>query len=178
MAIWESLALAAAGGVIGTVGTWVGARTQIRAADRARNVQYARDDKYRLHKERIEAYSRFYIAAGRVRATLYSNPLPDEPTKLAVRRELWDKFTTMVLLAEASVLHVANDILDYTDSVFWRGERFQLDIYVELIQRLQRAARADVIGFADSASTSPDVVVGGPEVDAKIQADEPTTPRL
>lgn len=146
--IWQSLALAAVGGFIGIVASWLSASTQIRAADRARSAQYDREDRYRLHGERVEAYSKFYLAAGHVRATLRSTEA-DQSVKLAARSALWERYTTMVLLAEANVLDIASEVLAYTDRVVQQGEAFEAAAYRGLIHRFQRAARADVIGLAD-----------------------------
>jgi hypothetical protein len=124
----------------------------MRAADRVRRVQYAREERDRLHKERVDAYSKFYLAADQVGATLRSIIEPDHPTELTVRRELWARFTTMVLVAEVGVLNIADEILNYTDGVIWRQEAFDAAAYRGLIHRFQRAARADVIGLVDLPS--------------------------
>ncbi|MFC8620411.1 hypothetical protein ACFT9M_28880 [Micromonospora purpureochromogenes] len=147
MAVWESLLLTALGGGIGTAGTWLGSRMQATQAERVQREQHEREDRFRLHKERIEAYSAFYIAAGHVRQILAEDrTLAD---RRGARSEMWQAFTTVLLVGHRDVLDAASDLLGYTDSVISNQQDFEQDHYSWLIHRLQHAARTDLTGASD-----------------------------
>src|SRR5262245_54961043 len=55
------------GGLIGVLGTLLGAYLQYNEAGKARREQYRREDKYRLLNERIDAYEKFYVSMGNAR---------------------------------------------------------------------------------------------------------------
>lgn len=156
MAVWESLLLTALGGGIGTAGTLLGMRMQAREAGRVRRQQCEREDRFRLHKDRIEAYSSYYVAAGHMRKALVSDA--DLEVKREVRRELWHAFTTIVLIGERTVLESASTLLVYADRVIAGDLKFDKKHYGELIWRLQRAGRADLIGVADLPTVTEDQI--------------------
>lgn len=142
MALLDSLLATAVGGFIATTGTLLAWRTQAREARRIRIEQYEREDRFRLHKDRIDAYSAFYIAAGHARRILLGHSM-DQPAQ-DVRAEVWHAFTRVVLVGDQMVLDVANDILAYVTDVVFKGTTFDVDHYRDLIWRLQATARADV----------------------------------
>jgi hypothetical protein len=148
VALLDSLLSAGVGGLIGTTGTLLAWRTQAKEARRIREEQYDREDRFRLHKERVEAYSAFYVAAGHARRTLRSDPT--EESAMEARAEVWHKFTRVLLVGDRPVLDAASDILAYVTAVAHEGRRFDVDHYSELIWRLQATARADI--------TSPDLL--------------------
>src|SRR5687768_16338065 len=67
MALWESIVIAAFGGVVALGSAWFGARWQAREAQRARREAYEREDRYRLHTIRVDAYKSFSLTAGAAR---------------------------------------------------------------------------------------------------------------
>jgi hypothetical protein len=148
MATWDSMLSAALGGLIGVTGTVLGSRMQAREAGRVRAEQHDREDRFRLHKERIDAYSAFYIAAGHARRVLSGQP---SGTMAAdVRAEVWHAYTRVLLVGHRRVLDVADEILVYTTAVAFKGVSFDLDQYRGLISRLQHATRLDLIGADES----------------------------
>jgi hypothetical protein len=131
------------GGTIGVIGTLLGARTQIKEARQVRAEEYARDDKFRLHKERLEAYSEFYIAAGHGRRIL----IQDDPAKddmKAVRSECWHAYTKIVLVGDDAVLEVSGEILSHVTDVAFNKLTFDREYYKSLIHRLQSATRSSL----------------------------------
>jgi hypothetical protein len=153
MNLWSSAILTALGGTIAIVGAWFGARFQAREARRARREAYDREDRFRLHKERVEAYSSFYIAAGHVRSVLFNET--DQPTRISARSDLWATYTRIVLLGDLQFLQIAGSILKLADGVIRDGDTFSPEAFRELIQKLQRAGRADLIGAQDLAEVRP-----------------------
>jgi hypothetical protein len=80
--------------------------------------------------------------------------------KREVRRELWHARATVVLIGAEPVFDVADEILDYADSVIAEDRTFDNDRYRELIQQLQREGRADRIGVTTFQSYEDEA--GGP----------------
>ena len=144
MAIWESLVLTALGGGIGVAGAVAGARMQANDARRSRQEQYEREDRFRLHQERIAAYSRFYVIVGQLRASLGTDP--QGQAALDKRAELWHAYTGVLLLGSEAVLKIAVEVVLQADNVVWRGAPLDRDAWRQLIRRLQLALRTDLIG--------------------------------
>ena len=142
MTTWISVVSGALGGVIGVLGTLLGARLQFKEAARVRTEQYRREDRFRLHKERIDAYADFYISAGIARRAMASGA---EQRKLSqARNRLWRAFARVLLVGEEEVLRSARPILTYVSDVAYEGVKFDADRYRELIAGFQRSARGDV----------------------------------
>ena len=144
MALVDSLLSAALGGLIGTSGTLLAWRTQAREARRTRGEQYRREDSFRLHAERVAAYHDFYMAAGHARGFMQRPHTEDMVAE--ARREIWDGYPKLVIVAEEGVLRVASEILSYMTGVAHEGEEFDLEEYKALIRKYQFAIRADIIG--------------------------------
>jgi hypothetical protein len=142
VALLDSLLSAAVGGFIGTTGTLLAWHTQAREARRVRMEQYEREDRFRLHKERIDAYSAFYVAAGHARPILGNRPTGQSAKD--VRSELWHAYTQILLVGDRTVLDVANDILTYVTAIVFEGTTFEENHYRQLIWRLQAGTRADI----------------------------------
>jgi hypothetical protein len=152
MAVWDALVLTALGGAIGTGGTWFGARIQAREAARVRSEQYVREDRFRLHKERVEAYSAFWVAAGNLRGHLDANArgirVPGGGLQQReLRNLLWDTYTRVALVGAKPVLDAASNILGYADRVISAGHPFDRDKFADLTGQLRRAGRADLAGI-------------------------------
>jgi len=147
MAIWESLMLTALGGVIGLAGIWLGARVQAREADRVRREQFEREDRFRLHKERIAAYSEFYAATGRMRRLLKGHQ--DLSLCREHRSVLWLAYTTVLLIGDRSVLGAATAILGWADSIIANEKTYDEKEYTDMIHRFQNVGRADLTGATD-----------------------------
>jgi hypothetical protein len=64
MALWNSILLAAVGGGLTTLGAWLGFRWQSREAHQLRSEQLVREDRFLLHKERMESYASFFREVG------------------------------------------------------------------------------------------------------------------
>jgi hypothetical protein len=107
--------------------------------------QFEREDRFRLHKERIEAYSAFYAAAGNARPILGSNP--SDQSAVDARNEVWLAYTRVLLVGDGTVLDAAGNILRYITAVTSDGRAFDSSHYRELIWQLQATARADITGI-------------------------------
>lgn len=131
------------GGTIGVIGTLLGARTQIKEARHVRTEEYARDDKFRLHKERLEAYSEFYIAAGHGRRVLIQDDAVKDDME-AVRSECWHAYIKIVLIGDNDVLQVSGEILGHVTDVAFSQLPFDREYYKSLIHRLQTVTRSSL----------------------------------
>lgn len=142
MTLLNSLLSALVGGFIGTAGTIIAWRIQSREARLTRMEQYKREDVFRLHTEKIEAYSAFYRAAGHARRVLGYPPTDESAAD--VRSELWHAFTSVLLVGDDKVLEVANKILVHVTDAAFHSAVFDKSYYSTLIGQLQATARADI----------------------------------
>jgi hypothetical protein len=131
------------GGTIGVIGTLLGARTQIKEARQVRTEQYDRDDKFRLHKEKLEAYAKFYVAAGHGRRILMRDDTNMDDAA-DVRSECWHAYTKIVLIGDDDVLKVSGEILSHVTDIAFKELSFDRKYYEGLIRRLQTATRASL----------------------------------
>jgi hypothetical protein len=72
------------------------------------------------------------------------------------RREIWDSYPKLVIVAEEGVLKAANEILSYVTELAYRSEKFDLEKYKELIRQYQFAIRADIIDVDLPHKVKPD----------------------
>lgn len=110
---------------------------------------YLREDKFRLHKERVEAYSAFYIKAGVARQVMTSGAERRGLNK--ARNALWTTYTRLALVGGNDVAGAASRVLKYVNGVAYHGETFESARYRELVVEFQRVARLDVVGAVEEA---------------------------
>lgn len=134
MQSWIALLSAIFGGLIGVSGTLLGSRMQLKEARRGRNEQYAREDKFRLHRDRLEAYSDFYVAAGNARASMASHKAGTAGAD--ARNEVWRAFIRVLLIGNRTVLDAATAILVHVTEVVFQEARFDDGQYRVLINKL------------------------------------------
>jgi hypothetical protein len=158
MALWESAVLAGIGGGLTLIGTWAGARWQAREAHRARAEQFAREDRFRLHRDRMETYASFLRAAGVMRAAMTrpSSALDDARKR---RNALWHEYARLRLIGADEVVHVAGSVLELANQFVWQGAKFDDERHGALITSYVQCARSDLLGLAAAGSdtrSSPD----------------------
>lgn len=146
----QSLLLVGLGGVLAIAGTATGQYLQSRHTRRLRIDEYAREDRYRLFRDRLEAYREYHVAVGNARRVmgLHNRSVDDadlhEMLKEA-RAEAWRAYTLVWLIGEERVVNAASVLLDMVDSVTWHGARFEPDSWREEIQAFVGAARSDLL---------------------------------
>ncbi|MFI5584392.1 hypothetical protein ACIA5G_05105 [Amycolatopsis sp. NPDC051758] len=150
MALWESAVLAGLAGGLTMTGTWLGFRWQSREARRGRTEQFAREDRFRLHNERLEAYSAFYLAAGHMRSGMRQLRLANPAASAAhevhgQRRTLWEAFATVRLIGTDDVVEAASAVLAYATEVDHLETEFDIDHYDSLIRDYVRQARSGLL---------------------------------
>jgi hypothetical protein len=148
--VLESLLAAAVGGVLVITGTLASTVWQATSAKNTQRVQIAREDRYRLARDRIAAYTTFLQAAGSTRQAMAYHAGQDRGTANLLkslrgqRNELWDAFTVVALIGDEDTRRAANDILVNVDQVAWRHVPFDPEAWSQLIGTYMRAARAEL----------------------------------
>jgi hypothetical protein len=101
----QSLLLTAVGGILGISGTLIASRWQANEARQERGERYRREDRYRLSKDRLEAYSSFWLAAGEVRSLLGGGPVGEggiSPSEaMSVRNGMFREFVRVALIGDS-----------------------------------------------------------------------------
>jgi hypothetical protein len=105
----EALLLAGLGGFLAIAGTVTGQHLQARHNRRIRVEEYAREDRYRLFRDRLEAYREYHVAVGNARRVmgLYSRSRDDTgllETLKEARSEAWRAYTLVWLIGEENVV--------------------------------------------------------------------------
>jgi hypothetical protein len=159
MALWDSVLLAAVGGGLTTLGTWLGFRWQAREARQVRSEQLVRDDRFRLHKERMESYASFLREVGDARRALArfaaSGNDPSEARRAArdQRNSLWKEYTTLSLIGAKDVVDAASSVLQLVTAVAWGDVRFDDKHYDDLVGVYMESARSDLLAQAALSPT-------------------------
>jgi hypothetical protein len=143
---WASAVSAVVGGLIGMVGTLLGARLQFKEAARVRAEQHEHEDTYRLHRDRMDAYVEFYLAFGSLRKAATGNV--DEAALMDARNEIWAWYTCILLLGERQVLDITKEILAFATEVAYDSDKYDDEALRVLSMRFQEVARRDLVGTA------------------------------
>src|ERR1022692_322201 len=142
-AVLQSLLLTALGGVLGVGGALLASQFQAREGRRVRREQDARDDRYRLSRERIDAYKAFYIAAGSARHAIDAGL---SIKKVQERRQvLWEAFTLVALIGDANTWDHARTVLRVISDVAFDGSSLNVDEWNELIRVFIQSSRLELI---------------------------------
>jgi len=146
----EALLLAGLGGVLAIAGTVAGQFMQARNAQHVRAEEFTREDRYRLHRDRLEAYREYHVALGGVRPVmaLYSRSKDDTElhnTLKEERNKAWRAYTLVWLIGEEKVVDAASGLLKLVDDVTWHGAGFQPDLWGAGIRAYVEAARSDLL---------------------------------
>ncbi len=147
--MWLSLLSTVIGGVIAIVGTTVGSHIQNRHTARARQEQYAREDKYRLFDKRQSAYVQLYLQIGDVRRALailarQEGSSVAKAEALNSRNEYWSAYTAVRLIGSTEVYKIANDILAFFDECLEKC-KFDQDSFRSLLKKFTLAARRELL---------------------------------
>ncbi|MGW4467221.1 hypothetical protein [Micromonospora sp. NPDC004704] len=154
MSIWESVSLTVVGGVVAAAAGLLGAAVQARQAAQARRDQEKREDRYRLHQDRLATYVAFHLCASDARAILQDlvdDDDEDDAQRRAVRNETQGAYAKVVLLGGAEVIVAARRIMVFIDGVVYRREPFDSGAWSDVIGSFQEAARYDLTGHRDLA---------------------------
>jgi hypothetical protein len=145
----QSLLLTAVGGILGISGTLIATRWQAREARQERIERYDREDRYRLTKDRIEAYSSFFIAAGEVRSLMWGKVVGDggvPPSEaMSVRNKLWQAFTYIALIGDPETRRRSAALVDYATSVARREKHFDSNEWGDRVDNFIAAAHAEFV---------------------------------
>jgi hypothetical protein len=146
----EALLLAGLGGALAIAGTVTGQYMQAHNAQRVRAEGYAREDRYRLYRDRLEAYREYHVSLGaaRVVMALYSRSQDDAQllnTLKEERNKAWRAYSLVWLIGEEKVVKAATVLLKMVDDVTWHGAKFQPDPWSDGIRASVEAARSDLL---------------------------------
>ena len=145
----QSLLLTAVGGILGISGTLIASRWQAKEARQERSERYDREDHHRLTKERIEAYSSFFLAAGEVRSLMWGKVVGEggiPPSEaMSVRDRLWQTYTHIALIGDPETRRRSTALVDYVTSVARRGKSFDSDEFGDLVNHFIAAAHAEFV---------------------------------
>ena len=148
MSAWIPVVSVAVGGLIGVLGTLLGVRLQIKEAARARVEQYTREDRYRLNRDRIDAYASFDRAMGHARNVMSSSKA-EQSVLVDARDEVWARYSLVMLVGEQQVIGVVKEMMAYVNEVLDRSRKFDAIECLALVRQFRAAARGDLIGVGD-----------------------------
>jgi hypothetical protein len=151
----QSLLLVGLGGFLTIAGTVTGQYLQSRNVRRLRLDEYAREDRYRLFRDRLQAYHEYHVAAGHARSAMAvynasENGVDLDKKLTKARSQVWRAYTLVWLIGEERVSERAKVLLDMVDDVARRGVEFQPDSWAEAIRAFVTAARSDLSRHSDS----------------------------
>jgi hypothetical protein len=140
------------GGLIALSGSVVGQRLQARSASKSRVEQYSREDRYRLHRERVDVYSQFYVDMKVLRrAVMGVDPAARQSDEAVLEAQdaAWRTDAKLRLLGTSEVVIAARSMMRYLSSAVSGGE-FDLHQWSMLVSAYRTAARQDLIGPCSS----------------------------
>lgn len=155
--MWQLVLLTALGGALTIAGTIAGHNWQAAENRRVRRERYEREDRYRLFRDRIEAYRAFNEAASAVlRPALKSYQEADRDQSLVpsisqARMDTHSAYIVVRLIGDGDVVLAASKLLSEADEVRWRKD-FDPDRWGDLIINFVGAARTDLILEDDASS--------------------------
>jgi hypothetical protein len=146
----QSLALTALGGLLTIVGGIAGYLLQNREARRARSETYKREDLFRLHQDRRQAYRDFHIAfAGARPAVDAVTESPDNAELRAKVREARNvvhvSWVPLWHVGADEVVKAARNILNDMVAVGWHGATSPWMDYAKLVDSYVLAVRNDLM---------------------------------
>lgn len=147
----QSLLLTGLGGLIAITGTVIGQRLQAREAKNMRIEDRTREDRYRLHKERLDAYVRFHVQFGLARRPMLAySEAADAPEALEqvseARIAAWQAFVFVRLIGSPKAVAAARAVMWEITAVAWDEKKFEKDRWSDLVLAFRTAARRDVVG--------------------------------
>lgn len=151
----QSLLLTGIGGLLAIMGTFVGQHMQARVTQRIRDEDRAREDRYRLHAERLQAYVAFHTKFGEARRVLVRHSKSDNDSTAQVkameaRNAAWHSFVTVRLIGSPDAVASARALMWEITAIAWEGKKFDPDEWSNLVVKFRTAARRDLVG-ADEA---------------------------
>ena len=147
-----SLLSTCVGGFIAITGSVVGQRLQARNATKSRAEQYNREDRYRLHRERVDVYSQFYLDMKVLRrAVMRVDPAARATDQTAVDAQdtAWWTYAKMRIVGSTDVIIAARSMIVYISAAV-SSDEFDLDQWSAMVATYRAAARRDLIGPAPS----------------------------
>ncbi|GIG88223.1 hypothetical protein [Plantactinospora endophytica] len=154
MRIWESALLTVLGGLMAAGAGLLAAVLQGRQAARARAEQQSREDRYRLHQDRVAAYLDFHLSASNARGVMQDVTGETEEAdaeRRAARNATQHSYVMVMLIGGAETIAAARRTMVYIDGVVFRREPFDAPAWSDIIGGFQQAARYDLTGHRDLA---------------------------
>ncbi|WP_152991228.1 hypothetical protein [Frankia sp. R43] len=147
MSLLSSILLTALGGILTVLGVYIGARYQAKEAAHARRETERREDRFRLHAERREAYVAFYRAVGGCRRAfaLMTQPDWDRSSAGEARSNLWASWIVLRLIGKERVLESAGNFLSYVDGMLDGSTEFSNGEWRDLVNDYVENARDDLL---------------------------------
>jgi hypothetical protein len=151
----QPLLLTGFGGLLAILGTIAGYILQTREARSVRAGAYGREDRFRLHQDRREAYRAFHLAFGEARDVieLYMESRDDIALLKKVqdaREEAWRKHLTVWHIGAVEVVQAARKIMGELTDIGWNGATSDNERWIVLIGSYVLAVRNDLLGEKSS----------------------------
>jgi hypothetical protein len=145
----QALLLALAGGFLAIAGTVTGQYVQARNNQRDRMEEHSREDRYRLYRDRLDAYREYHVAVGGARRAMamYSRSTEDVELRKALieeRVKVWRAYTLVWLIGEESVVDTATKLFNMVDRVTWESADFEPEAWRDGVRAFVEAARGDL----------------------------------
>lgn len=146
----QSLVLTGFGGLLAITGAIAGYLLQNREARRARSESYKREDLFRLHQDRRQAYQDFHVAFVRNQPSLWATiDFPDDADRRAkvreARQEVHLSYLPLWHIAAEEVVQAARAILQIYDAVGWDSAPYIWGDWLNLVDSYTLAVRNDLL---------------------------------
>jgi hypothetical protein len=146
----QSVILTGFGGLLAITGAIAGYLLQNREARRARLESYKREDTFRLHQDRRQAYQDFHLTFVRAQPSLYATIESPGDVELRAkvreaRQEVHQSYLPLWHIAGPQVVQAARGILDVYDAVGWRDAPYSWDNWIDRVDCYVLAVRNDLL---------------------------------
>jgi hypothetical protein len=155
--VWESLVSTAVGGVVAAAAGAVAMMIQSRQTARLRREQHEREDRYRLHQARVEAYLDFHTSASRTRAALQdfnSASGEDDVLRREARNATHLTYVRIALIGGTAVVASARRMMIHIDDITFGRTVFDASAWSNTLDEFQQTARQDLTGQRDLAAVT------------------------
>jgi hypothetical protein len=152
--MWESVLSTVAGGAVAAGAGVLTALMQGRQASMLRAEQQRREDRYRLHRDRVDAYLAFHTAASEARRVLQNltdGTPEDDRERRAARNATHLAYVKIALIGGAEVVAAARRMMIHIDGIAYGRAAFEVDAWNDVLDPFQEAARYNLTGQHDLA---------------------------
>jgi len=150
--MWNSILSTIAGGAVAAGAGGLTSLIQARQAAQVRAEVRDREDQYRLHRDRVDAYIAFHAAIGSMRRILQNaaNSAEEGNSRCrAARNDTHITYVRIALVGSTGVVAEARRMMIHIDAVTYGRAPFDSVVWNDALDGFQNAARYDLTGLKD-----------------------------